>query len=126
MQFAGDVVLDGRAETIAERAVDAAAGQLQRLKMVVPNVAAREGVEVDSLANFLAYRLAQQGENWWGAANNLQRHGDPWRTARDVLVERIEFGRLNPIDRQLLLAALRARAPEPTSSVGLDVSSAAE
>ena len=117
MQFAGDVVLDGRAEAIAERAVDAAAGRLQRLKMVVPNVAAREGVEVDSLANYLAYRLAQQGENWWGAANNLQRPGDPWRAARDVLVERIEFGRLNPIDRQLLLAALRAPAPEPTPSV---------
>jgi hypothetical protein len=108
MRFAGDVLLDGRAEEIAKHAVKAASGKLERLKQVVPDVAKREGVTTDALANYLAYRLAQQGENWWGAANNLQRASDaPCQVARDILIERTDFSQLSPTDRQLLLGALR-------------------
>jgi transcriptional regulator with XRE-family HTH domain len=111
MAFAGDVLLSGRAEEITERAVIAAGGSIERLKQVVPKVAASEDVGVDSLANYLAHRLAMQGQNWWGAANNLQRlEGDPFVTARVVLLERADLSRINPIDRQLVMAALQGGA----------------
>jgi hypothetical protein len=80
------------------------------LQGVVPKVAAEAGVPADSLAEYLAYRLTQQGLNWWGAATNLQdRTGNPWRVARDIALERLDFSRLNPIDRELLSFALTDR-----------------
>ena len=111
--FASDVVLDGRAEEIVKKCVDAtrgkggASGRLQVLKSVVPAVATKEGVPVDSLANYMAFRLALQGEDWWGAATNLQRTDEnPWATARDVLLTRVNFARLTGVDRDLLTQAL--------------------
>lgn len=106
-QFAGDVVLAGRAEELAELCVQAAKGSVERLKAVVPHVATRENVPVDALANYMAFRLSLQGINWWGAATNLQVAGpDPWQIARDLLLERAKFECLNEVDRNLLLRAL--------------------
>lgn len=111
-QFAADVVLAGRAEELVKLCVQATkrskgSGQLELLKSELPKVAARAKVPVDSLANYLAFRLSLQGENWWGAAMNLQRTGeDPWRIARDVLLERTNFSRLTGIDKDLLTQAL--------------------
>lgn len=106
-QFAGDVVLAGRAEELAERCVQAARGSVERLKATVPRVAARENVPADALANYMAFRLALQGINWWGAATNLQATGpDPWQIARDFLLEQENFERLNDVDHHLLLRAL--------------------
>jgi len=105
--FAGDVMLDGRAEELVEMCVGAANGRVERLKGVVPMVAEAEDVEVAVLANYLAYRLSLQGLNWWGAATNLQRgDADPWEIARDWLLPRLALTRLNDIDRQILLQAL--------------------
>lgn len=105
--FAGDVMLGGRAEELVEMCVAAANGRVERLKGVVPMVAEAEDVEVAALANYLAYRLALQGVNWWGAATNLQRTDeDPWTIARDWLLPRLSLNRLNDIDRQILLQAL--------------------
>ncbi len=82
-------------------------GRLELLKSELPRVAARENVPVDSLANYMAFRLSLQGENWWGAATNLQRtDDDPWRIARDVLLERANFARLTGMDKELLTQAL--------------------
>ncbi len=112
--FAGNVVLAGRAEELAERAVDLTKkrptepGRLELLKKAVVSLATKEHVSVDALANYLAYRLALQGENWWGAAMNLQRTDeDPWSVARDVLLERTRLQKLNALDRRLLTQALR-------------------
>jgi transcriptional regulator with XRE-family HTH domain len=111
--FASDVVLDGRAEQIVRRCIDATrgagggSGRLEILKSVVPAVAREEGVPADSLANYLAYRLSGQKMNWWGAASNLQRTDEnPWETARDVLLTRVHFSRLAVVDRDLLTRAL--------------------
>jgi transcriptional regulator with XRE-family HTH domain/Zn-dependent peptidase ImmA (M78 family) len=105
---AGNVVLDGRAEELAQMCAEAAKGSVERLKKVVPQIANRENVSVDSLANYMAFRLSIQGINWWGAAANLQALSDqnPWQFARDFLLERSNFGRLNEVDRNLLLQAL--------------------
>ncbi len=111
--FASDVVLDGRAEEIVERCIKATKsgrggpGRLEVLKSVVPAIAGEEGVPVDSLANYLAYRLAGSKMNWWGAATNLQRTGvNPWEIARDALLTRVKLARLEDWDRRLLTRAL--------------------
>ena len=107
-QFAGEVVLDGRAEEIAQACVNAAQGSVERLKGVVPAVAERHGVDTGLLANYMAFRLSWQGVNWWGAAANLQkRDNDPWVVARDIFLERFPFDVEAEIDRQLLERAIQ-------------------
>jgi cytidylate kinase/transcriptional regulator with XRE-family HTH domain len=106
-QFAGNVMLDGRAEEIVDRCVERARGKVEYLKSVVPQVATAEKVDVDALANYLAWRLSLQGINWWGTATNLQEDGGKMMCSpRDLLLGRARLGRLNPIDRDLLLRAL--------------------
>lgn len=106
-QFAGDVTLAGRSKELAELCVNAAKGSVERLKAAVPRIAKKERVPVDALANYMAFRLSLQDINWWGAATNLQETGaEPWRIARDILLERALFERLNEIDRNLLIQAL--------------------
>lgn len=107
-QFAGEVLLDGKAEPLAQACVEAAHHSVERLKSVVPTIAADNGVSVGALANYLAFRLSWQGVNWWGAAANLQADdGDPWTIARDVFVERFPYDIDNELDRQLLDRALQ-------------------
>lgn len=106
-QFAGEVILNGKAEALAHACVRAARNSVERLKRVVPMVAAENNVSVGALANYLAFRLSWQGVNWWGAAANLQAdNGDPWTIARDVFVERFPYDIDNELDRQLLDRAL--------------------
>ena len=70
-------------------------------------MAEEAGVPVDGLAEYIAYRLTEQAENWWGTATNLQDGGgNPWRVARDIAIEQVDFSRLNPTDRELLALAL--------------------
>lgn len=105
--FAGDVALAGKAEALAKACVREARGSVERMKNAAVRVAAREGVPVDVFANYLAFRLSLQGENWWGAAANLQdRTFDPWQVTRDMLLERADLARLDPSDRGLLSRAL--------------------
>lgn len=106
-EFASRLILYGRAEELAKEAVRVAQGSVERLKSVVQRVAAAEHVPVDALANYIAFRLSMQGQNWWGAANNLQVNDpSPWQTARDCLLERVDLERLTRPDRELLLRAL--------------------
>lgn len=112
-RFAADVLLDGRAEELAKLCAAEAkrrAGRgasLPHLKAAVVNVSEREAVPTDVLANYLAYRLSYEGQDWWGAANNLQSQaGKPWGVVRDVLLERTSFSKLNPADQDLLSQAL--------------------
>ena len=96
------------AETLAQACVQAARNSVERLKSVVPTIAATHGVSVGALANYLAFRLSWQGVNWWGTAANLQADdGDPWAIARDVFVERFPYDIDNELDRQLLDRALQ-------------------
>jgi transcriptional regulator with XRE-family HTH domain len=106
-QFAGEVILDGNAESLAQACVQAARKSVEKLKSVVPTIAAKNGVAVGALANYLAFRLSWQGVNWWGTAANLQAdNSDPWTIARDVFVERFPYDIDNELDRQLLDRAL--------------------
>jgi hypothetical protein len=105
--FAGNVLLDGRAEELVAQCVTAASGKIPFLKSVISNVAQRADVMIDHLANYLAWRLSLQGQNWWGTANNLQSQvGDPIAIAREVFYARFDFGSLDPLDARLLARAL--------------------
>jgi len=105
--FAGDVVLDGRAEKLAEACVSEARGRVEYLKAAARKVAQREGVPLGALANYLAFRLSLQGINWWGTATNLQDTVDDVQIApKDVLLAHLNLTALNDIDRGVLMRAL--------------------
>ncbi|MDQ3694455.1 MAG: helix-turn-helix domain-containing protein [Chloroflexota bacterium] len=109
VQFAVAVGLKGRAEELATLCAQAADLKVERLASVVPAIAKREGVDVGILADYLAYRMGFERPpvNWWGTATNLQpKVVDPWGVAREVLLERIEFGMLDPFERDLLMRAI--------------------
>jgi transcriptional regulator with XRE-family HTH domain len=106
--FAGEASLGGRAEELAEQCTELAKNSIPRLKSVVPEVAKQAGVDAAALANYMAFRLSLQGENWWGTATNLQPKNEvPWTIARDVLLQRANLSRLNGLDRELFMQALR-------------------
>ena len=106
-QFAGNVMLDCKADELAEDCVAQAKNLVPRLQRVVREVAEKQGVSVGAIANYLAFRLSWQGLNWWGAAASLQRDDeDPWTVARDVFVERHPHRIEDEIDRSLLDRAL--------------------
>jgi Zn-dependent peptidase ImmA (M78 family) len=105
--FAANVMLDGRAEELAQSCVDAANGRVEYLKRAVPEVAIREGVSHEALANYMAFRLSLQGINWWGTASRLQRGVDnPFEIVRDILLAKADIDSLNEIDRNILMSAL--------------------
>jgi len=106
-RFAGAAILQGRAEELTQLCVEEAHGEMHRLKRVVQRISEAEHVPVDALANYIAFRLVRQNENWWGAANNLQTT-DPaaWQIAGDLLLEHVNMNRLAPRDRALLRRAL--------------------
>ena len=106
-RFAGAVLLNGRGQELAEKSLAEANNDLRRLKVAAQRVAQRESVSVDSLANYLAFRLSEeQGENWWGTANSLQSMDNPWSVVRNVFFERADFTKLAEPDRELLVQAL--------------------
>jgi transcriptional regulator with XRE-family HTH domain len=111
--YAGNIVLDGRAEELVKIVLKETDGLIPRFKATVQKVAEREGVSAASLANYIAFRLSLQGQNWWGTANNLQPEGDPWTITRDAFLLRCDFSQVNPTDRELLTRALEE--PEATA-----------
>jgi hypothetical protein len=105
--FAGQVSLDGHAEELTKECLALANNDLRRLKGAVEAVATRRQVPVGQVANYLAFRLSLQGENWWGVATNLQdRSYDPLVHARNVFFERFPFDELSQPDFELLSLAL--------------------
>lgn len=106
-RIAGDVILDGRAEELAQMCIAVAQGKIPWLKRAVTTVATSQHVAVDALANYMAFRLSLQGEKWWPTAIGLQNTDvDPWQVARRVLQEQVDFSSLGHLDRALLEQAL--------------------
>lgn len=107
-EFAGEVMLDGRADELVEMCVGATRGKVPLLTSVLPKIAAQENVAVGALANHMAFRLWQEGiANWWGAAANLQKaNTELWLIARDTFLQNADFETLSQIDRDLLQQAL--------------------
>lgn len=106
--FALDVALNGQAEYLTKESIRIANGRVDRLSKVVPEVAQRAQVDVGVLADYIAWRVGQDGKNnWWGAAQNLQpRSVDPWLVARNVFWDRVDVTNLNRFDLGVLTRAL--------------------
>jgi transcriptional regulator with XRE-family HTH domain len=106
-EWSENVLFDGRSEKLEEACTKACNGQLQKLKVALPRVAKEFNVNLGSLANHMAYRLAEQHENWWGAAHNLQNiDHNPFGIARAILLQNVNFARLCTFDRELIQRAL--------------------
>jgi transcriptional regulator with XRE-family HTH domain len=104
--FAGALLL-GDANGLAEELVVRTQQRLPRLKQQVISLADERSVPVGSLANYMAYRLALEGENWWGTASNLQEGGsDAPFVARERLLAEADLGRITEDDAALVRAAL--------------------
>jgi transcriptional regulator with XRE-family HTH domain len=112
-EFAARVIFGGRQDELAELAVSVANGDIRRLEHATRQVAVSEDVPVGALANYLAFRVAQDTKddeqiNWWGTAERLQeKAGEPWRIARDIFLEHADLSVLTDDDRDLLVRALR-------------------
>lgn len=103
-QQASALLMGGRAEAIAQVAVDTAHNEVARLKQVVPAVAAAGEVSVGILADYLAARLTSSGINWWPTANTLHpKDRDAWRSARNMLFSYVDFLKLDDLDREILI-----------------------
>jgi hypothetical protein len=104
--FAGALLL-GDANALAEELAIRTDRRLQRLKQHVIALADERGVPAGSLANYMAYRLALEGENWWGTAAGLQAGGaDAPSVARERLLAEADLERVTDDDAALLRAAL--------------------
>lgn len=106
--FASQVIFNGNPEPYAQEAVRLAKGKVEFLREAVQEVAKQHKIQVDSLANYVAHRLSFQGTQWWGTAEGLQvNEPDPFKIAKNELIENIEMKRLSTIDVNLLSTALK-------------------
>jgi hypothetical protein len=105
--FAADVVFKGKADALADMTAKASNGRIEWLKSAVQKVAEANEVRADLLANYLAFRLSREGQNWWSTAAMLQDSPtDPWSATRDFVVTQIKWDALHGPDRTLLEQAL--------------------
>jgi transcriptional regulator with XRE-family HTH domain len=105
--FAADIVFKGKADALAEMTVKASNGRIEWLKTAVQKVAQANEIRADLLANYLAFRLSREGQNWWSTAATLQGDNiNPWSVTRDFVVSHIHWDALHGPDRRLLEQAL--------------------
>jgi hypothetical protein len=105
--FANAVILNGKAEEYVREVVRISQGKVEYLQSAVKDFAESHNLRVDSLANYLAYRLDAQGRNWWGAAETLQqKEPEAFEIAKEVFLRNVSMDKLNPIEYNLLNTAL--------------------
>jgi transcriptional regulator with XRE-family HTH domain len=105
--FASQVIFNGNPEKFAQEAVTIAKGKIEFLRSAVEDVAERNQIRVDALANYLAHRLAYQGNQWWSIADGLQeKDPEPFEIAQEILLQNIEINNLTSMDYNLLATAL--------------------
>lgn len=110
--YAGDLLL-GDADELARELAERTRGDIRHLKREVVTLAKERGVEADALANYMAYRLDLEGEDWWATAATLQDDsGRAPELARKVLMEHLQWDLLSPDDAALLQAALERGGSE--------------
>lgn len=106
--FASQILFGGNAEAYAQEAVKLARGKTEYLKSAVEEVATKHGIRVDSLANYVAYRLSFQGTQWWPTAESLQqKQPEPYLIAKDFLLDNIDLKKLGSLDYDVLSNALK-------------------
>ena len=78
------------------------------LRRAVSEAALEENVRSDSLANYVAYRLAGESIcNWWGTAQTMQKNTPGWRDiVVSAIVSHVDLARLSRPDFGLLSDAM--------------------
>jgi len=105
--FANLVLFDSKAEDYAQECVEKANWNLAKLSESVKSIASKNKIREDSLANYLAFRLSFQKQNWWPQATKLQiTNPDPYSIVIEVLKEKISLNNLNPIENNILKMAM--------------------
>ncbi len=105
--FASAVLLGRNPDDLVQECVRLAERDIWKMKQAVIEVARRRNVSTSALANCVAFRLSGEGQDWWGAAENLQEpEYDIQRNARDVLLEFVDLSRLKGPDLDLLRRGL--------------------
>ncbi len=105
--FANEFIFGKVSENLALEALEKASFRLDYLKKAVKEISDKEEIRADFFANYLAFRLQINGQNWWGTANSFQIiNPNPCQLVSTILRERINIQNLNPIDKNLLLAAI--------------------
>lgn len=106
--FASAVLFESRINEITRMCIDESKGKIEYLKSALIQVSANENVPVDSLANYLAYRLNKENNiNWWGTANKLQiSEPSPDLITKSLLLRNIDKNRMSAEDFSLLKFSL--------------------
>lgn len=105
--FANQFIFGHRSEEIAKKALEKASYRIEYLKKAVKETADTEKINAEFIANYLAFRLQMNGQNWWGVANSFQiTEPSPFEIAASALKNNIPIENLNPIDKNLLNSAI--------------------
>ena len=108
-KFAHAVLVGPHADRMFKACMDMCASgadtwDLALLRQAVLAVAREEGARADSLANYVAHRLADESIcNWWGTAQNLQEKMPGWRDiVTSAVLARADLSCLSDSDFALL------------------------
>lgn len=106
--FAGNVLLNGRAEELYNQVILASSGKIPFIKRNVIIVANSQGVNQGALANYVAFRLQNdRGVAWWGAASNLQSGiQDAYTVTQSVFREKCSFVNMSNLDKHIVELAI--------------------
>ena len=115
-KFAHAVLVGPRADRMFRACMDrcasgADAWNIAMLRRAVSEAALEENVRPDSLANYVAYRLAGESAcNWWGTEQNMQKKIPGWRdTVSSAIVSHADLAGLSKPDFGLLFDAMGVR-----------------
>lgn len=105
--FANHFLFKDKAESLAKEVMELSNNDISGFKWALEQVVDRNKIRADLFANYLAFRLQLQGENWWSTANYFQVYDPPpFKIASDILSERVLLEKLDPIDKNLLKTAI--------------------
>jgi len=108
--FAADILLGGKAEELAAECATVCSRRTEWLKSAVQKVAKQNAVREDVLANYLAYRMSNEGQNWWPTATSMQRTDDDVKKlVREPALLRVDWSRLSTPDRELLQTSISSK-----------------
>ncbi|MDA9554648.1 XRE family transcriptional regulator [Pelobium sp.] len=105
--FAHQVLFKDNTEELLSLCLSKANHRIENLKHTVEEIALEKRIGKDVLANYMAYRLGFQGQNWWGTANSMQiTEPDPYLIAVNYLKGKMNNITSNPIESNILSMAL--------------------
>lgn len=105
--FSHQVLFGDRAEEILNHCVKLTKGRVENLKSAVANISRSENIREDILANYVAFRLSLNDQNWWGPAASFQiTDPDPFSIAAEILNKNLVTDGLNQMEHSLLKIAI--------------------